>query len=88
MELMWLLATGGGALFGYLQARKFVRRRLRFVDVIEKPGTPIVAGTVAALAAGPIAWLLPVIGIGSAVIFGTGVGLGVRHGARDVKRLP
>ena len=36
-----------------------------------------------------IGWLvLPVLGGGAAVVFGVGVGLGVFHGARDVKRLP
>lgn len=86
--LLWFLATGGGALLAYLQSRKFVRARLRYVDAVEKPGAPIIAGTVAALAAGPIAALLPIIGLGSAVIFGAGVGLGVHDGARDIKRLP
>lgn len=89
MEIMlWTLASGGAALFGYLQSRKFVRGRLRFVDAIEKPAAPVVAGAVAALAAGPVVWLLPVVGGLSAVVFGLGVGLGVHHGARDVKRLP
>ncbi|MFQ6045946.1 MAG: hypothetical protein ACE5PT_06250 [Gemmatimonadales bacterium] len=88
MELLWLLATGGVSLFGYWKTRQFVRRRLRFVDAVERPGAPLVAGTVAALAAAPIAWLLPVIGITTAVVFGAGVGIGVHHGAKDVKRLP
>lgn len=88
MELLWLLATGGVSLFGYWKTRQFVRTRLRFVDAVAKPGAPVVAGTVAALVAGPIAWALPVIGITTAVIFGAGVGLGVHHGSKDVRRLP
>lgn len=86
--LFWLLATGAVTLVGYLQTRRFVRGRLRFVDVIEKPAAPIVAGAVAALAAWPVAWLLPIVPAASAIVFGVGVGLGVRHGAQDVKRLP
>lgn len=86
--LLWFLVTGGGTLWGYIQARKFVRGRLRYTDVIERPSTPVVAGTVAALATGPIAALLPVVTVVSALVFGVGIGVGVRHGARDVKRLP
>jgi hypothetical protein len=36
----------------------------------------------------PVAAFLPVVGAVSAVVFGVGIGAGVLHGARDVKRLP
>jgi hypothetical protein len=65
-----------------------VRRKLRFVDAVQKPVAPVVAGGTAALLAAPVVWLLPIIGAGTAVIFGLGIGAGVHHGARDVKRLP
>jgi hypothetical protein len=48
----------------------------------------VVVGVVAAVAATPVVWLLPVLGVGTAVVFGAGVGLGVLHGSRDVKRIP
>lgn len=86
--LLWLAATGGAGLYGYIQSRRFVRRRLRFVDAVEKPVAPVVAGSLAALAALPVAALLPVIGVGSALLFGASVGLGVRHGVRDNRLLP
>lgn len=86
--MLWLLITGGVSLFGYLQARRFVRQRLRFVDAVQRPGAPIISGVVAGLAAGPIAALLPIVGLGSALAFGASIGWGVHHGARDVKRLP
>lgn len=88
MEFLWLLATGGVSLWGYFQTRQFVRKRLRFVDAIKQPAAPVAVGAVAALVAGPLAWLLPIVTVPTAVIFGLGVGAGVRHGAQDVKRLP
>jgi hypothetical protein len=88
MELLWLGITGAATAFGYIKARQFVRRRLRFVDAAHKPGTPVVSGAAAALLAAPIVALLPVVGAATALIFGTGVGVGVHHGSRDTKRLP
>jgi hypothetical protein len=81
------LAVVAVAALGYVQARGWVRRRLRFVDAAQHPFAPIAIGTIAALAAGPVVWILPWVGVGTALLFGTGVGLGAAHGARDVRRL-
>ena len=89
LELLFAAGTGAATLFGYLKSRQFVRERLRFVDAAHKPTAPIVAGAVAAVVAAPVVWILPIVGATSAVIFGVGVGWGVHHGSRDVrKRLP
>ena len=89
LELFAAAATGAVTLFGYLKARQFVRERLRFVDAAHKPATPVLVGAVAAVAAAPVVWLLPLVGAPTALIFGIGVGWGVHHGSRDVrKRLP
>lgn len=85
LELIIIAVVGVG---GYVKTRQFVRQRLRFVDAAHKPPAPIVAGAVAALAAAPVVWLLPVVGPATALFFGAGVGLGVLQGSRDVKRLP
>ena len=87
-SLLMLAAAGVATIAGYVKSRQYVRRRLRFVDAVQKPVTPVAAGVGAALVAAPVVWLLPVLGAGTAVVFGAGVGLGVFHGARDVKRLP
>lgn len=87
-ELLMLAVAGVATIAGYAKARQFVRRRLRFVDAVQKPVAPVAAGAVAALVAAPVVWVLPVLGTVSALVFGVGVGLGVFHGARDVKRLP
>jgi len=85
--LLWAGVTGAASIWGYIQTRQFVRRRLRFVDVVHKPAAPIVAGLAAALITAPVAWL-PIVTGWSAAVFGAGVGLGVRHGSRDAHRLP
>lgn len=86
IELLILGAAAGGIGAGYAKARRFVRERLRFVDAVQRPGVPLVVGMLGAVAAAPVVWLLPVIGGGTALVFGTGLGLAVRHGARDLRR--
>lgn len=86
IELLILGAAAGGIGAGYMRVRRFVRDRLRFVDAVQRPVAPVVAGAAAAVAAAPVVWLVPVIGGGTALLFGAGVGLAVSHGARDVKK--
>ncbi len=89
IDLIFAAGTGAVTVFGYLKSRQFVRERLRFVDAAQKPSAAVIAGVGAALVAVPVVVLLPVVGLPAAVIFGVGVGWGVHHGARDVrKRLP
>lgn len=77
----FLLAAGALAA-GFLLTRDFVRRRLRYVDVVRKPSAPVVAGVVATAALLPVA-ALPLITMGTAVAFGVGVAGGVASGRRD-----
>jgi hypothetical protein len=74
-------------LFGYVQSRYFVRNKLRYVDSVQKGTAPLIAGAVAALVAWPIVAILPLVGIGTAILFGASVGLGVAAGAKDVRRI-
>jgi len=85
-ELLFIGAAAGGIGAGYVKLRGFVRDRLRFVDAVHSRVAPVAVGVVAALAAGPVVWLLPVIGGGTALAFGVGMGLAVSHGAKDVRR--
>ena len=80
-----LALTLAAGLVGYLLARSFVHHRLRFVDAVQSPLAPIVAGVVAALLAWPLA-LLPAVTITTALVFGIGTGLGTASGARLVRR--
>jgi hypothetical protein len=38
------------------------------------------------LIAAPVVWLLPLIGKGTAILFGLGVGAGVSSGAKDIRK--
>ena len=86
IELLILGSAAGACAAGYVKVRRFVRRRLRFVDAVQNRSTHVAAGAVAAMAAGPVVMLLPVIGAGTAIAFGAGVGVAVAHGAKDVRR--
>ncbi len=71
--------------FGYLQTRGFVRRKLAYVDAVHNGIAPVIAGVVAAIVAMPVVGLLPLVGGGTALLFGAGVGFGVKAGARDTR---
>ena len=77
--LLWLGVTAAALIGGYVLSRNFVRRRLRYVDAIQKPSVPLIAGAVAAAVVLPIA-ALPIITVGTAVAFGVGVAGGVASG--------
>lgn len=74
------------AAIGYLQAKSFVKSKLRFVDAVHHFAAPLLAGLAALLIAMPVVWLLPLVGTGTAILFGLGVGAGVSSGARDIRR--
>jgi hypothetical protein len=76
--LLGAAALGGG----FLAARRFVRRRLRFVDAVQRPAVPLLAGLVATAVALPVA-ALPIVTVGTAVAFGVGVAGGVASGRRQ-----
>jgi hypothetical protein len=88
-ETLAALATvtmaSGAAGAGYVGTRRFVKRRLRFVDEVQKPTAAVVAGTVAVLVAAPVVALLPFVGAGTALLFGAAVGAGTRAGARAIR---
>jgi hypothetical protein len=87
-ELLFVLLSIGISLavtsFGFAVARKYVRDRLKFVDAVHTMKAPIIAGLVGWAIAMPFT-MLPLIGLGTAIVFGLAVGLGVRAGAKDIK---
>lgn len=87
--LAFLLASGAtltAAAVGYWQARKFVSKRLQFVDAAHGPAAPLIAGVVAGVIALPVVAILPLVGTYTAVLFGLSVGFGVSAGSRDVRK--
>ncbi len=86
IELIIALGLGG---FGYFKTRRFVRERLRFVDVVQRPVIPVIAGVGTAVATGVLVAVVPFIGgLAIPVLAGLGIGVGISHGAKDSKRLP
>ncbi len=80
------IAAGAAGIFGHTRARSFVGRRLRFTSMVEKPYLGVAAGVTATIVAAPVVALIPVIGVGTALVFGAGVGTGAALGAKDAKR--
>ena len=88
MGIELLLAVGISG-YGYFKSRRFVRERLRFIDAVQRPATPIAAGLASGLATGVLVAIVPFIGgLAIPVLTGIGIGVGVSHGAKDSKRLP
>jgi hypothetical protein len=87
-ELIALGIAGAAGIFGHIKSRHFVGRRLRYTNVVETPGLGLWAGVGAAVLAAPVVALLPIVGAGTAVVIGAGVGTGVALGVKDSKDPP
>jgi hypothetical protein len=85
LELIGIGVAGAVGIYGHLKSRKFVRKRLRYTSVVEKPGLGIFAGVAAAIAVAPLVPFLPYIGASAALLFGAGVGTGVSMGAKEAR---
>jgi hypothetical protein len=81
-EFFVTLATG---FVGYLLARRFVSRRLRFVDAVQSRFAPLVAAVSGALAILPLT-AFPLVTLTTAIVFGIGAGFGTAKGARLARR--
>lgn len=82
--ILGLAATGAATMLGYAKSRSFVRNRLRYVDGVHRPGVPLLAAAGALAIAVPVVSLLPLVGSGTALLFGAGVGAGVSAGRREI----
>jgi hypothetical protein len=81
-----LAIAAGAGIVGYWQARQFTTNKLRYVDAVHRGFVPLAAGVAAIVVATPVVWLLPIVGGGTALLFGGGVAMGVSAGARDIRR--
>lgn len=84
--ILGMVITFVVTLAGFVLSQRFVENRLRYVDAVQRPYAPLVAGAVAALIAWPIVGLLPLVGLGTALLFGVSVFAGVASGAREIRR--
>jgi hypothetical protein len=81
-----LAMTIAATAFGFWQSRRFTVNRLQYVDAVQNALAPVLAGIGAALIAMPIVAFVPLIGVGTALLFGLSVALGVSSGARDIRK--
>ena len=83
--ILSILVSFAVSMLAYAQARSFVTRRLRYVDAVQTPLAPFIAGIASAVVLLPIVALLPLVGVGTAISVGFAVGAGVAAGAREVR---
>ena len=62
---------------GFWQARRFTVNRLQYVDAVQNGLAPVLAGVGAAIVAIPVVMIVPLVGMGTALMFGLSVALGV-----------
>jgi hypothetical protein len=86
LGLITLVLAGAAAVMGFSLSRNFVRRRLAYVDSAQSAAAPVLAGVGAVVLAAPVTWVLPLVGTGTALLFGASVAIGVAAGAKDVRR--
>ena len=78
-----LIATviaGTAGVLVHMKSRYFVRKRLRYTSVVDKPMLGVWVGIGTAIVVAPI------VGAGTAIAVGIGVGTGVAMGVKDSKR--
>ena len=85
-EIIGIGAAAASAIAGYVGAKRFVAGRLRFVDGAQSRALPFIAGALAALIAWPLTWILPLVGTGTALLFGAAVAFGVSSGAKAIRQ--
>lgn len=86
-ELIGLGIAGALGVLAHVKSRKFVGQRLRYTTLVEKPMLGLWTGVGAMIIASPFTFL-PLVGAGTAIAFGAGVGTGVALGVQDTKKPP
>jgi hypothetical protein len=86
LTMLWLSINLVAAVAAFVVSQRFVEKRLRYVDAVQRPYAPFVAGGAAALIALPVVALLPVVTTFTALLVGAGVFAGVSTGAREIRR--
>lgn len=87
-ELIALGIAGAAGVIGHVKSRRFVGQRLRYTNLVETPGLGFWAGVGATVLAAPVVAVLPIVGAGTAIVIGAGVGTGVALGVKDTKDPP
>lgn len=77
--------TIAAGLAGFFWTRRFVARRMRFVDAVYSPAAPFIIAALAMLIAWPVS-ALPLVTATASAIFGIGAGLGTISGVKSLRR--
>lgn len=85
--MLGLIVTATALVGGFVVARDFVRRRLRYVDAVKRPSAPLIAGAAAAAVMLPVT-ILPIVTVWTAAALGVGVAGGVASGRNAPPPLP
>ena len=86
LSFLVLAVTLFALVAAFAVSRRFVRERLRFVNAVQRPSAPLVAGAGALGVGALLALVLPFVGLLTAVSLAAAVGMGVSAGARDIRR--
>lgn len=83
----WVSAaiTVVAGLMGFVLTRRFVARRLRFVDAVYNPAAPFFIAALAMLISWPLS-ILPLVSATASALFGIGAGLGTVSGVKALRR--
>ncbi len=84
LEMIALGLAGGAGVFGHVKSRDFIRRKLRYTKIAEKPAMGMGLATGAATAIGLAA--LPFVAALPAVVVGAGIGTGVAAGIKQARK--
>jgi hypothetical protein len=80
--------AGVAGVYGHIKSRSFVGQRLRYTSIVEKPALGLWAGAGATILSGVVVSVLPIVGAGTAIAIGNGIGTGVAVGVQDAKEPP
>ena len=83
--LITISITAIAGFLGFVWTRRFVARRLRFVDAIYNPAAPFFIAALAMLISWPIS-ILPLVSATASAFFGIGAGLGTASGVKALRR--
>lgn len=86
LSLLFLLISLVAVVSAFAVSRRFVRERLRFVNAVQRPSAPLIAGAGAFAVGSLLALVLPFVGLLTAASLAVAVGLGVSTGAKDIRR--
>lgn len=83
--MLELIIAGVAGVASYGKSKDWVRRRLRYTSLVERPWLGLFAGAATAVVAAPVVGPLPLVGAVTAVALGVGVGAGVATGASQAR---